>query len=271
MNYVKFDLHCHTKEGSTDAKQSIFDHVTALKKLGYGGLLVTDHDSYKGYEEYKKQHREDDFVVLRGIEYDTCDYGHFIVVVPNHVPKALYELLSQRGMRLKHLVEYVHGFNGILGPAHPYGELFMSFGNTQPWNYFEKHQLLKQFDFLEGYNACESDEKNRNARRLAKHFELPLTAGTDAHSGDYLGKACTYLPDTIKTEENFIDFYKSGQYPKVWGERYGRTTKDRIGRFNLYLAVSFYIYNKVGALLHLPKRVRLFHMLQKNFIKENRR
>ena len=52
MGYVKFDMHCHTAEGSVDAKISIDDYINILRKKGFGGMLVTDHDSYGGYELY---------------------------------------------------------------------------------------------------------------------------------------------------------------------------------------------------------------------------
>lgn len=32
MGYVKFDMHCHTAEGSVDAKISIDDYINIIKK-----------------------------------------------------------------------------------------------------------------------------------------------------------------------------------------------------------------------------------------------
>ena len=45
---MKLDMHCHTAEGSTDSKVGIEDYIISLKKQGYNGMLVTDHDSYGG-------------------------------------------------------------------------------------------------------------------------------------------------------------------------------------------------------------------------------
>lgn len=264
MGLVKFDLHCHSSEGSTDARFSILDHCRVLKEHGFGGLLITDHDSYQGYEAYRLAGAKDnDFVVLRGIEYDTLEYGHFIVVLPNTVPQELYDLLEYRGLPLSRLIKLVHAFGGILGPAHPFGEVFLSFAQTKPWKKREKKYFMEQFDFVEGYNACESEEDNLRARQLAHYFKLPLIAGTDAHAEDYLGKACTYLPEWIRTEEDFIAYYKEGNCPKVWGRRYGHTTKDRIGFFNIYLVMGFYFYNKFGALWNYWKRKKLYGIVVK--------
>lgn len=43
---MKIDMHCHTKEGSIDGKVPIDEYITLLKQKGFGGMLVTDHDSY---------------------------------------------------------------------------------------------------------------------------------------------------------------------------------------------------------------------------------
>ena len=45
MEYVKFDMHCHTAEGSVDAKVGIDDYIKVLKSKGFKGMVVTDHDS----------------------------------------------------------------------------------------------------------------------------------------------------------------------------------------------------------------------------------
>ena len=34
MGYVKFDMHCHTAEGSVDAKVGIDDYIKILKSKG---------------------------------------------------------------------------------------------------------------------------------------------------------------------------------------------------------------------------------------------
>ena len=63
-----FDMHCHTSEGSPDAVVSVNDTIRKLKYKGYNGMLVSDHNSYKGYKSVVNKF--DDFIVLRGIEYD---------------------------------------------------------------------------------------------------------------------------------------------------------------------------------------------------------
>ena len=111
---MKFDMHCHTKEGSMDGKVMIEEYIRTLKRKGFGGMLVSDHDSYDGYREWKnaiKGRAHQDFVVLKGVEYDTCDCGHILVIMPFGVKLKILEL---RGLPGSILVKIVHAYGGIL-------------------------------------------------------------------------------------------------------------------------------------------------------------
>ena len=120
---MKLDMHCHVKEGSIDSKVSLDEYITLLKERGFDGMLITDHDTYKGYRHWKYQMKgkvHDDFVVLKGIEYDTCDGGHILCIMPEGVKMRLLEL---RGLPVAVLIDFVHKHGGILGPAHPCGHV----------------------------------------------------------------------------------------------------------------------------------------------------
>ena len=45
---MKFDLHCHTKEGSLDSKVSVTEYINKFRMLGFDGFMIADHNSYKG-------------------------------------------------------------------------------------------------------------------------------------------------------------------------------------------------------------------------------
>ena len=100
---MKFDMHCHTKEGSLDGKVGIEEYIRILKEKGYQGMLVSDHNSYNGYRYWRdhiKGKKYTDFVVLKGIEYDTNNAGHFLVILPEGVKPRILEM---RGLSLIHI------------------------------------------------------------------------------------------------------------------------------------------------------------------------
>lgn len=249
---MKFDMHCHTKEGSLDGKVGLDEYISLLKKKGFGGMLVTDHNSYDGYRYWRdsvKGKRHTDFVVLKGIEYDTSNAGHILVVMPEGMKLRILEL---RGMPVSLLITFVHAFGGILGPAHPCGEKYMSLTNT---GYYRKNRsVMAKFDFLEGFNACESPEANRKAKLLAGKYKKPVFGGSDAHRPDCVGMAYTDIPETITSENELIAYVRQKKPVTAGGSFYKGTTKEKMGRANSLLVYSFWIYNKSAAFLKAHKR-----------------
>ena len=232
---MKFDLHCHTQEGSLDGKLPIAEYIRLLQEKGYDGMLVTDHNSYKGYRAYRDILKEKlhNFVVLKGIEYDTIDAGHILVIMPEQVK---LKLLECRGLPVRILQDIVHRHGGILGPAHPCGERHLSFTQTKA---YKRHpEIMKKFDFVEGFNSCESDESNARAIELAKSYDLPTFGGSDSHHADCVGTAYTELPQTIAHESDLIACVKSKLPLTTGGYKYKGTVKQKIGTAIFSLEMS---------------------------------
>ena len=244
---MKIDMHCHVKEGSIDSKVSLDEYIRILKSKGFQGMVITDHNTYNGYRHWKykmkgKVHK--DFVVLKGIEYDTRDAGHILVILPEGVKMRLMEM---RGMPVNVLIDFVHRNGGVLGPAHPCGEKYMSFANTK--KFYTNPEIIKRFDFIEGYNCCESAESNAGAMKLAKKYGKVVTGGSDSHKPGCVGRAYTILPEPVTCETELISMIHNKTKFEVGGTFYDKTTKDRIGKINKVLVYSFWFYNKGGELL----------------------
>lgn len=248
---MKIDMHCHTKEGSLDGKIPIARYIELLQSHGIGGMLVSDHNSYNGYR-YWKNHREEmpsDFVVLKGIEYDTIDAGHILVILPTGVKVPLLEL---RGMPVSLLIDIVHRHGGILGPAHPCGEKFLSLTNNRKFR--KQKSVMERFDFVETFNSCESEQSNEGAMLLAQAYGKPGFGGSDSHRPDCVGTAYTCLCENIRSETDLINYILSGNPTSTGGCYYHGTTKEKIGKMNHLLVFSFWFYNKGGGLLRKHKR-----------------
>lgn len=249
---MKLDMHCHVKEGSVDSRVSLEQYINILKQKGFQGMVVTDHDTYEGYRHWKnhlKAKEKDGFVVLKGIEYDTRDAGHILVIMPEGVKMRLLEM---RGMRVSVLIDLVHRNGGVLGPAHPCGEKYMSFTNTK--RFYQSPELMKRFDFVEVFNACEPAQSNAGALALAEKYGLMKVGGSDAHRPDCVGQAYTIIPEPVTCETELISMIHNSVPFQAGGSLYDKTTKDRIGKVNKLLVYSFWFYNKAGELLKRNRR-----------------
>ena len=239
-------MHCHTKEGSLDSRVSVREFVHKFMALGFDGFMISDHNSYKGckaLDAIKDDPRYRNFCVIRGIEYDTKDAGHILVIMPD----GLYlRILSIRGMRCSKLIKIVHFFGGILGPAHPFGVASSSLMGFKNMNM----RLMRKFDFIETFNTCEFVSSNRLAKDLADRFDMPSFAGSDAHVPEYIGMACTEIDAQIHCNNDLIAAVKFGADIKAFGTEREITKKAKrkehwIGR------VGYQIYNRgIGKMVY---------------------
>lgn len=251
---MKLDMHCHVKEGSPDSKIGLDEYITILKANGFDGMLITDHDTYNGYRHWKNSMKgkvHEDFVVLKGIEYDTLDGGHMIVIMPEGVKMRLLEL---KGLPVAALIDFVHRHGGVVGPAHPCGGQYMSFANTK--RYYKSPELMKRFDFVEVFNACEPIESNEKAAKLAYKYRKPGIGGSDAHNPISAGMGYTEIPEYVTCETELISLIRKGVPFEAGGMLYNKTLKDRLGKANKILVYSFWVYNRAGELIKRRQRRR---------------
>ncbi len=261
---MKLDMHCHTKEGSPDCKFELLENIDLLKQKGFQGMLITDHDSYKAYRYYKKLPvKPKDFIVLKGIEYDTIDAGHMLIIMPTGVKLPILEL---RGLPVLLLIEIVHHYGGIIGPAHPCGEKFLSIRSTLRDKI--AGNIYRKFDFVEGYNACEDADSNMRAMRLAKEYDLPCFGGSDSHKPDGAGFGYTILLENITNETELINYIRAGKSTMIGGTHYEHTTKARLGKVNKLLVYSFWLYNRACALFR--RKARNLELMENHIIESIR-
>ncbi|MEG0830056.1 MAG: PHP-associated domain-containing protein [Anaerovoracaceae bacterium] len=243
---MRFDLHCHTKKGSLDSSVSLERYIELFREKQFDGIMIADHNSYKGcrvWDELKKYPQYADFTVIKGLEYDTRDAGHILVIMPD---KYLLPVLAIRGMNLKRLLKIVHRFGGILGPAHPFGV------RSSSAMYFRKMNmdLIERFDFIETFNTCESPLSNQLARELADEYNLPHFGGSDAHVEEYVGMAYTDFDADIRCNNDLIRSVKDKVAIKAGGTERGETVKGK--RKEHWTGVWGYkLYNRgVGKLIY---------------------
>ena len=109
-------------------------------------------------------------------------------------------------MPVELLTRVVHAYGGILGPAHPFGEKYLSFGSSK--KYQRNPKIMQEFDFLEAYNSCEVEERNQEAKKAARKYFLAEFDGSDSHKADCIGTAYTEFREPIHTESDLIEQVK---------------------------------------------------------------
>ena len=209
-------MHCHTSEGSPDAVVSLNETIYELKRKGFDGMLVSDHDSYNGYKSLKVFPK--DFLILRGIEYDSLDGGHLLIILPSCMK---YDIFEYRGMRVVDVIKIVHALGGIVGPAHPYDYSKLGFCNTKNKNNLS---ILSQFDFIETFNACLNKKSSILCEYLAKELNKPCFGGSDSHKLSAVGLGYTDFKCDISNEDDLIALVKKSDFKsfKASGEFFER-------------------------------------------------
>lgn len=151
--------------------------LARAESVGLDALAITDHDTPAGSLEAIELAPEYDIIALGGIEVSSAD-GHVLAIgVTEAIP---------RGLPFAETVRLIQDAGGIAIAAHPYQRLRRGLlANIEP-------DELAIVDAIETYNArFVTGRTNRQAATLARRLDLPITAGSDAHSAAMVGQAIT--------------------------------------------------------------------------------
>jgi predicted metal-dependent phosphoesterase TrpH len=181
---LKFDLHCHSRF-SADGISEPEAMIARARELGLSGFAITDHNTCECVDYFLEKglmnangEPVDDFLIIPGQEISTSD-GH-LLALGAHLP-------NLKGISPTEAVKLIHQQGGIAIPAHPF-DYFRS-GIRQPIL-----DTLADIDALEVFNAATTWKScNQKAQAYAANRQLPMTAGSDAHHHQAVGRAYTIL------------------------------------------------------------------------------
>ena len=235
---MKIDMHCHVFGGSIDSIITLKKTVKILKNKGFDGMVVTDHNSYKGFKDYNF----DNFTVILGIEYDTCDAGHILIILPNSIFKDCR--FEKRGMTLCEVSKITKSLGGVLGVAHPYahGKFGLAWHINE--NSINKDYAMSLVDFIEVFNGTVPNECNKRSKDLAKDYSKVGTAGSDSHRKSTIGLCGTVFSNSIKDNDDIIEAILNNKVESI-EEGYSKLSKARWYRFLFSLCENlYYCYHK---------------------------
>lgn len=187
LTYI-YETHLHTIEGSACSDAPAKDYIAHMKKIGYSGIIVTDHffngntaiprdlpwsewvERYcLGYEHAKEAAKDQDFDVFFGIEacFDGDEY--LLYGIDKEWLLKTPEILD---MTRPELHEAIKAAGGMMLQAHPFRER----------GYLKAiHLAPNDVDGIEGFNAENPDHQNALCYRYGKEHGFLMSAGSDIH------------------------------------------------------------------------------------------
>lgn len=168
---MKGDVHIHSKY-SPDSRLEPEQIVKVARSKGLDFIAISDHNKFR---EHKL-----DFPIIKAEEVSSVD-GHILALF---IDGEITSKLTQA-----ETVEMIHEKNGIAICAHP----FRRVNGVR-----SKFQDI--YDAIETKNGRCNAACNEKARELAVRLKRPITAGSDSHFYDEIGR--TYMEIDATDEES---------------------------------------------------------------------
>lgn len=180
---MKADFHCHTcySYDSTARPEAMVD--AALGK-GINYLVICDHGEIQGAKEAAEYAKNKPILIIPGIEIKSKE-GDILglnikKIIPNKLPA-------------RETIKKIKEAGGWAIIPHPFGWSCSFKGDLR--------DLLDDIDGIEGLNAS-LFSGNEKAIDFAQKHNLLLTAGSDAHFPNFVGRAYLDIPgEDLSLEE----------------------------------------------------------------------
>jgi len=181
---MKADLHCHTCY-SYDSTARPEEMVKAALQKGINCLAVTDHGEIKGAMEAIEYAKDSPLLIIPGIEIKSKEGDILGLNIKEIIPNKL---------SAKETIKKIKEAGGLPIIPHPFGWFCGFKGDLK--------EILKEADGIEVLNASIFGPGNKKALEFAQKYNLPFTAGSDAHFPNFVGQAFLEIPgQNLSTEE----------------------------------------------------------------------
>ena len=215
----KYEMHCHTQEGSRCGHLGGAEMVDFYKSMGYTGLVISDH-FFNGNTTVPKDLPWEERVNLFFNGYETAKargdevgLDVFFAWENSYAGNDFLTYGLGREWLLKHpycdalpvkqFLRLVRESGGYSVHAHPYRES----------GYIEMIRLLpREVDAVETINACRTDFENEMADIYATKYNLAKICGTDNHVGKRERLAALELEFRAKSLDDIILAIKEGKH-----------------------------------------------------------
>jgi predicted metal-dependent phosphoesterase TrpH len=206
------DMHTHTVMGAYDSSLQPALLVQGILDAGLHGVTVTEHNRMWDRHQFRDfQAQHDGLLVVNGMEVST-DLGHILAFGLNGIAAGIPHLARLR--------EAADECGGYLVAAHPFRYWFEPVHFTRRGlkpvemvpEVLAQEPVFKYVDAIEVYNGANTDRENLIALEVAALLGKPGTAGSDCHSTQGVGCACTRFERTLETPEALLRELHAGRF-----------------------------------------------------------
>lgn len=217
----KTEPHLHLREVSSCSHLNASEMIKLYCEAGYNTVFVADHFTsiyfdllgdiswqdkitifLSGYYKAREAGRKEGINVLFAPEF-TIETNHYLGYGVTREFLNMYPDLDKMG--IKEFSQIAKKNNIFLVQAHPFRD-----GKFYP--------TPEYVDAIEVYNSnIRHDDFSERSYELAKEYGLYMSAGSDAHRIEDVGRSGIMSENEIKTIEDFISLLKSGEAKIIKG------------------------------------------------------
>jgi len=219
---MKVDLHLHTNF-SYDGLPSPKEVVKAAISKKIDCICITDHGKIEGAIKALNFAKGKPILVIPGIEVKSQQGDILGFNIQKKIPD---------GFPPEETINEIIRQGGMAAIAHPF-DYFIYFKDIEKYQDFfkEKGIAIEVFNASLFFNFA-----NIEAKEFADKNNLPFTAGSDAHSVDFIGRAFLEIPkENLSTEEILEEIKKRNakvfsEELSVWA-KFGDHLKRNVAKF----------------------------------------
>lgn len=191
------ELHAHSSL-SHDGRDPVDLILEQAAGVGLDAIAVTDHDQIEASLEAVELAPEYGLIAIPATEVSTAD-GHVLAF-------GVEEVLEPRQSFLE-TVTAIHDRGGIAVVPHPFQA-----SRSGVLTKIDPSVVIEHADAIEVYNSrLLTGRANRKAERFARRYDLPMTAGSDAHVCEMIGQAVTHIDAEDESVEAILEAIADGR------------------------------------------------------------
>ena len=200
---LSVELHAHSSL-SYDGRDPVDRLLEQAAAVGLDGLVITDHDEIAASLDAAGAAPGYGLVGIPGTEV-TSAAGHVLALG--------VEELVPAGLSFQETVDAIHSLGGIAVVPHPFQK-----SRSGVLAKISEEELTAA-DAIEVFNSrLLTGRANRRAERFALQHNVPVTAGSDAHICEMIGRGITHVDTDERTADAVLAAIREG-HTSVEGRR----------------------------------------------------